>query len=92
MSTFYVPPADKRMVAIEHIKNQIKDAVRPFIKGRGKKVIEAHLDMATSAIIVAITPILKIPKGPSKGATVMTEAAAQRNPATGEFLKPPENK
>ena len=91
MSTFYIPPADKRSIALGATRESIKVALLPFIKGRAGRQKDENLEKATLAVMDVITPVLRLPGTPDKGATVMTEGASTRNPSTKEFVKKPEN-
>lgn len=91
MSVKYIPPSDKRTVAIHRARSTIVSALEPFIKGRRGKEKDGNLASATDAVMQIIIPILKLPSTPDKGATIMTEGASMRNPHTGDFGKKPEN-
>ena len=86
-SCHFVPPKGEEGVRLAQVENLLREALRPFITGRGK---EKRLEEAIEGSIKALRPMLKLPKQPDLGATVMTEAAAARNKA-GNFTKGPKN-
>jgi len=90
MSTHYIPPADKRTIALGKAREAIEVGLRPYIKGRRGSQYNKNMTEAVEAVIQALSPLLKLPSKPDKGATIMTEGASARNPHTGDFSKKPE--
>lgn len=73
MSVHYVPPTDPNEVRLEQIRKKLSAVLESHISGRGK---ETKIKKAVDEAILAIRPLLKIAPKPSKGATMMTEAAS----------------
>lgn len=79
MTTHFVPSKDKRSIRLEQFEKMLGDKLSEL--GIAKKHMKGLVDF--------LRPWLKLPDSPSKGATVMTEAAATN--VKGEYNKPPEN-
>lgn len=76
--------------AVEVARQKLTVVLAPFFKG---KTAKKRLEEAVSQSIAAIAGLITTREvtGQKLGGTVMTEAASMRNPATGEFIKPPRN-
>ena len=76
--------------AVEVARDRLTSALAPFFKG---KTANKRLDDAVTKSINAIAGLITTREvsGQNLGATVMSEAASMRNPATGKFTRPPRN-
>jgi hypothetical protein len=76
--------------AVEVARDRLTVALTPYFKG---KTAKQRLDDAVAESIKAIAGLITTREvsGQNLGATVMTEAASMKNPATDEFNKPPRN-
>ena len=86
MSVHYVPPRDPNAAQLQQVKDKISQVLNKYIGGRGK---ETKVGKATIEMIDALGPLLKLNKGPGKGATIMTEAATRNK--YGTMTKGPSN-
>ena len=87
MSAHFVPAHDPNKARIGKIKATITKVLDSHISGRGK---DTKISKAADDLIIALTPLLKIPSKADKGATVMTEAASHKR-EDGSFGKGPSN-
>lgn len=89
MTVKFIPPRDPRAARVEKARARLSETLGPFITGKNKA---ARLEQAISEVMDVFMPLLKLPSEPSKGATVMTEAATRRPPDEGGgFRKGPSN-
>jgi hypothetical protein len=79
MSTHFVPSRDKRAIRLEQFEKLLEEKLKEL--GIAKKYCKLLSDF--------LRPWLKLPEAPSKGATIMTEAAATNK--DGKYIKPPES-
>lgn len=87
MTTHKVPSqSGKSRDPVEVARNRLTEALRSFF-GQNEKGLKEAVDVSIKSIAGLITT--RFVSGHNLGATVMTEAAASRNPETGEFLKAP---
>ncbi len=86
MSVHYVPPRDPNAAQVQQIKEKISQVLNKYIGGRGKGT---KVEKATVEMIDALGPLLKLNRGPTKGATIMTEAATRNE--YGTMTKGPNN-
>lgn len=80
MGAHWIPPRDPNEVRLEQIRGVITEVLQSHISGRGK---ETKIKKASDDIITVLRPLLKLASEPTKGATVMTEAASMRNAKKG---------
>jgi len=75
---------------IEVVREKLLEALRPHFKG---KTAQRRLEKAVKDSIEAIAPLITTREvtGQKLGGTIMTEAAATRNPHTGDFGIAPRN-
>jgi len=85
MTVKYIPPRDPNEGRVERIQDAIIGVLNSHISGRGK---ETKIKRAADDIINVLRPLLKLSSSPSKGATVMTEAATK---IEGGYRKGPSN-
>lgn len=72
MTVKHVPPKDPNEVRLNQIKDLLRGVLSTHIFGRGK---DKKIDQCADECVAALGPLLKLAPKPTKGATVMNEAA-----------------
>lgn len=85
-SCHFVPPVNKQEVRLKQVEDTLRECLRQFITGRGKK---DRLEEAVKSSVLALRPMLKLPSDARLGATVMTEGASKKNEKLGRHTKGP---
>jgi hypothetical protein len=86
MTVHHIPPRDPNEDRLKRIRASLTEVLRPYITGKKK---DDKLEEAVTKAIGAIRSQLKL-KNPRHGATVMTEAASNKD-QSGNFRKGPNN-
>ena len=82
MSAHWVPPQDKRQIRMDHLEKLLAEKIAELTSvSTAKKIVKPLLEF--------LRPYIKLPEAATKGATIMTEAAATNK--DGRYLKAPEN-
>jgi len=94
MTTQHIPSnANKKHKthdAVEIAREKLTEALRPYFRG---KTAEERLKKAINDCIKVVAPLITTREvtGQNLGGTVMTEAASQRNPISGDYGVAPRN-